>query len=52
MGSKIYQMGMLGSKVLPASDPSNTTTWKAGSTPRVAWGMRFNHGGGCEWAGV
>ena len=43
---KIYQMGDLGSKVLPATD---LTTWKVGSTPRVAWGMRFNHGGGYQY---
>eukprot|EP01052_Picozoa_sp_SAG31_P064117 SAG31_NODE_22993_length_513_cov_1.966184_1_plen_102_part_00 len=48
VGHKVFQMGDLGSKVLPASDPSSVATWKVGSTPRVAWGMRFNHGGGCE----
>ena len=48
VGGKIIRMGDLGSKVLPATNPSNVTTWKVGSTPRVAWGMRFNHGGGCK----
>jgi hypothetical protein len=37
-----YQMGDLGSKVLPESAPEDTTTWKVGTTPRVAWGMRYN----------
>ena len=41
---KAYNMGDLGSKVLPETDPKDVTTWKAGSTPRVAWGMRYNHG--------
>ena len=37
-----YQMGDLGSKVLPESAPEDITTWKVGTTPRVAWGMRYN----------
>jgi hypothetical protein len=41
-------MGDMGSKVLPPSDPKLVPNWKIGTTPRVAWGMRFNHGGG-EW---
>ena len=32
-------MGDMGSKVLPPTDPKDVTTWKIGSTPRVAWGM-------------
>ena len=37
--------GDLGSKVLlPA--PSGTI-WRAGSSVEVAWGIRYNHGGGC-----
>eukprot|EP01052_Picozoa_sp_SAG31_P036033 SAG31_NODE_4435_length_3232_cov_1.786467_1_plen_165_part_00 len=43
-----YAMGDLGSKVLPVSAPEDVTTWKIGSTPRVAWGMRYNHGGGAS----
>ena len=39
---KTYQMGDLGSHVLPVTPEENVTTWKAGSTPRVAWGMRYN----------
>ena len=44
-GNITLTMGDMGSKVLPPSDPSTVPKWKAGSTPRVAWGMRFNHGG-------
>lgn len=40
-GDKTYQMGDLGSKVLP-EHPDAVTTWKIGTTPRVAWGMRYN----------
>ena len=36
-----YAMGDLGSKVLPESAPEDVTTWKVGTTPRVAWGMRY-----------
>jgi len=48
-GVQTLKMGDLGSKVLPESDPSIVPDWKAGSTPRVAWGMRFNHGGGYQY---
>jgi hypothetical protein len=34
-GDKTYQMGDLGSKVLP-EHPDAVTTWKIGTTPRVA----------------
>eukprot|EP00040_Diaphanoeca_grandis_P011957 m.61133 g.61133 ORF g.61133 m.61133 type:complete len:428 (-) comp22936_c0_seq1:157-1440(-) len=43
------KMGDMGSKVLPPTDPSQVPDWKVGSTPRVAWGMRFNHGGGYQY---
>lgn len=36
-----YKMGDLGSQVLPVSAPEDTTTWKIGETPRVAWGFRY-----------
>jgi hypothetical protein len=49
VSGKLYSMGDLGSKVLLESDPEDITTWKAGSTPRVAWGMRYNHGGGYQY---
>eukprot|EP00039_Didymoeca_costata_P027277 m.18068 g.18068 ORF g.18068 m.18068 type:complete len:431 (+) comp6181_c0_seq1:40-1332(+) len=45
----VLEMGDLGSKVLPPTHPSKVPTWKVGSTPRVAWGMRFNHGGGYQY---
>lgn len=48
VSGKTYQMGDLGSLVLPPTDPKDMVTWVAGSTPRVAWGMRFNHGGGYQ----
>eukprot|EP00035_Acanthoeca_spectabilis_P030799 m.11026 g.11026 ORF g.11026 m.11026 type:complete len:435 (+) comp4384_c0_seq1:56-1360(+) len=47
--NKTYQMGDMGSKVLPATPEAEMTTWSAGSTPRVAWGMRYNHGGGYQY---
>ena len=31
------QMGDLGSRVLPPTEPARVTQWEAGSTPRVAW---------------
>ena len=46
---KVYQMGDLGSKVLPPTLPRDVANWTVGSTPRVAWGMRFNHGGGYQY---
>jgi hypothetical protein len=48
-GQQTLQMGDLGSVVLPPTDPNKVPKWKAGSTPRVAWGMRFNHGGGYQY---
>jgi len=38
------KLGDLGSVVL-AKGPA-TANWTAGATVEVAWGMRFNHGGG------
>ena len=49
LNGKTYQMGDLGSHVLPQSQPEEVATWTAGSTPRVAWGMRYNHGGGYQY---
>ena len=46
---KMYGMGALGSMVLPETPAKDVTTWTAGSTPRVAWGMRYNHGGGYQY---
>lgn len=48
-GSQTLQMGDLGSFVLPPTDPTLVPDWEVGSTPRVAWGMRFNHGGGYQY---
>jgi len=47
-GTKL-EMGDLGSIVLPPTDPKDVPSWPVGSTPRVAWGMRFNHGGGYQY---
>ena len=49
LDGKTYQMGDLGSKVLPPNPPGTVANWTVGSTPRVAWGMRFNHGGGYQY---
>jgi len=48
-GQQTLSMGDLGSIVLPETDPSQVPDWEVGSTPRVAWGMRFNHGGGYQY---
>ena len=47
LDGQTYQMGDLGSLVLPPS--KDVVNWTVGSTPRVAWGMRFNHGGGYQY---
>jgi len=49
VAGKAYAMGALGSEVLPPTPEKDVTTWKVGSTPRVAWGMRYNHGGGYQY---
>lgn len=41
------KMGDLGSKVLPSA-PSGTV-WTMGASAEVAWGMRYNHGGGYQY---
>merc|ERR1712080_102257 len=51
-GTRVHQtlkMGDLGSQVLPPTETSKVVNWTVGSTPRVAWGMRFNHGGGYQY---
>lgn len=40
-------MGDLGSAVLEKGEA--TALWQAGSTVEVAWGIRFNHGGGYQY---
>jgi len=49
LDGKTFEMGDLGSKVLPQSLPEDVANWTVGSTPRVAWGMRYNHGGGYQY---
>ena len=49
LNGQTFQMGDLGSKVLPPNLPEDVANWTVGSTPRVAWGMRFNHGGGYQY---
>ena len=46
---KSYSMGDLGTQVLPATSLHLTSNWTAGSSHRVAWGMRYNHGGGYQY---
>lgn len=41
------KMGDLGSKLPPTKGA--LPTWVAGSDVQVAWGMRFNHGGGYQY---
>ena len=40
-GNQTLSMGDLGSLVLPPSDDAAVPDWAVGSTPRVAWAMRF-----------
>lgn len=40
--------GMMGSK-LPATPAANRTRWAAGTWVEVAWGVRYNHGGGYQY---
>ena len=41
------KQGDLGSRVLRKGPP--TATYKAGSTVEMAWGIRYNHGGGYQY---
>lgn len=45
--TEFAQMGDLGSKVLLPSE--NKAVWIAGTSVEVAWGMRYNHGGGYQY---
>jgi hypothetical protein len=42
-------MGDKGSKQLQPTPPMNRTHWKAGTSVEVAWGIRYNHGGGYQY---
>ena len=44
----VATQGDRGSEVLKQGPPSET--WTRGSWVEVGWGIRFNHGGGCECA--
>ena len=44
----IAGMGMMGSK-LPPTPAANRTRWVAGTFVEVAWGVRYNHGGGYSY---
>merc|ERR1719181_2553423 len=41
-------MGMMGS-TLPPTARINRTRWVAGTSVEVAWGVRYNHGGGYQY---
>lgn len=43
------QMGDLGSEVLKPVPHGLQASWVAGSAVDVAWGMRYNHGGGYQY---
>lgn len=45
--TNLSKMGDMGSKLPPSSGP--LPIWMAGSEVQVAWGMRFNHGGGYQY---
>eukprot|EP00947_MAST-08B_sp_MAST-8B-sp1_P004909 g4909.t1 len=46
--TKFATMGDLGSKVLPVDATQPVAKWTAGSAVEVAWGIRYNHGGGAS----
>lgn len=46
--TSIAQMGMLGS-MLPPTPQAHRSVWTAGSYVEVAWGIRYNHGGGYSY---
>ena len=41
--------GMKGSKVLKPTDRALRPAWKRGTSVEVAWGIRYNHGGGYSY---
>merc|ERR1711865_1305740 len=43
------QMGDMGSAVLQPVADELQAKWKAGAAAEVAWGMRYNHGGGYQY---
>jgi hypothetical protein len=45
LNTSIASMGMLGSK-LPPTPKADRPKWVIGSAVEVAWGVRYNHGGG------
>merc|ERR1712046_10173 len=46
--TSIAGKGMMGSK-LPPTPSANRTRWTAGTWVEVAWGVRYNHGGGYQY---
>ena len=42
-------MGDKGSAQLKPTPRANRTIWKAGASVEVAWGIRYNHGGGYQY---
>jgi hypothetical protein len=54
-GASVYtdtalaKMGDMGSVVLPPVKDELQPTWTAGTAVDVAWGMRYNHGGGYQY---
>merc|ERR1712185_79696 len=48
MGTTNGGKGMMGSK-LPPTPTANRTRWVAGTYVEVAWGPRYNHGGGYQY---
>jgi len=45
--TSMAKLGDLGSQVLPQT--RNKARWAAGSSVEVAWGIRYNHGGGYQY---
>merc|ERR1719352_1689402 len=46
--TSIAGKGMMGSQ-LPPTPSANRTRWQAGTWVEVAWGVRYNHGGGYQY---
>lgn len=47
--TSLATMGDKGSTKLKPTAPENRTHWKAGTSVEVAWGIRYNHGGGYQY---
>ena len=47
--TSVARKGQKGSKVLPPLPRGQRSRWKRGTSVEVAWGVRYNHGGGYSY---